>query len=295
MNLIKTLTFLFIIAISSALHAQKMDIGVLFGTSYYYGDVVNEWEPSTLNASFGGILRYRLSDRLAAKAYLGYSKLSGDDALSQSTWQQTRNWSFESTVIEGSAQLELNLIEDRNRGRRFSNPFIPYIFAGVGIINFTTTSNIGGTSYEVAPLQVSGKSYATTSLTVPLGIGARYYVSKNIQLGFEVGLRYNMTSYIDDIAAEDRYVDPATTPNPALTNAFYNRSTANNQVGDLRSKMGNIKDTYGSNTINKILSGSDFYLVSGVTLTYTLGKTSGGGSGRRGGSYGKAIRCPRFY
>jgi len=61
MNLFKTLTFLFIITISGALHAQKMDIGVMLGGSYYYGDVVNELEPSTIRPAFGGFLRYRLT------------------------------------------------------------------------------------------------------------------------------------------------------------------------------------------------------------------------------------------
>lgn len=295
MNLLKTLTFLFIITISGALYAQKMDIGVMLGGSYYYGDVVNELEPSTIRPAFGGFLRYRLTDRLAVKGFLGYTKVAGDDALSESQWQRERNWSFETSIFETSAQLEFNLIEDRNRGRRFSNPFIPYLFGGFGFFSFNPTSEVAGVSYSVAPLQLSGKSYSTSAYNIPLGIGFRYYVAKNIQLGFELGIRYTTTSYIDDIAPEDTYVNPSATPNPTLTNLFYAKSTANKNPGDLRSKMGNVKDSYGSNTLNQIIAGSDFYFFNGVTFAYTLGKTSGGGSGRRGGSYGKAIRCPRFY
>src|SRR3954465_579474 len=104
-KLFVTLSFL---TAAFTLKAQNMDIGLLLGGSYYYGDVVNEIEPSTIRPAFGGFIRYRLGERLALKAFGAYAKVTGDDKLSESEWQQQRNWSFESTIIEGSIQAEFN-------------------------------------------------------------------------------------------------------------------------------------------------------------------------------------------
>jgi hypothetical protein len=275
-----------LITAASITKAQNMDIGLLLGGSYYYGDVVNEIEPTTIRPAVGGFIRYRLSERFAVKAFGGYTTVTGDDALSESTWQQQRNWTFESKIIEGSIQLEFNLLEDRNKGRRFMNPMIPYVFVGVGGFYFEPKSDFNGTMQSLAPLQLSGVKYAQNAIAIPMGLGFRYYLSKKFQLGFEFGMRYTTTSYIDDIGGDDRYVDPATTPFPELTRYYYARSVADKNVGDLRGKI-------GSATLNV----NDIYFIYGLTASYTLGKSTGGGSGSRGGGRpgGRAIRCPRFY
>jgi hypothetical protein len=272
-------------AITFTAKAQNMDIGLLLGGSYYYGDVVNEIEPTTIGPAVGGFVRYRLGDRFALKAFAGYAKVSGDDKLSESEWQLQRNWSFESTILEGSIQAEFNLIEDRNKGRRYANPMIPYLFAGVGMFYFEPKSlYAGGSMQSTAPLQLSGVAYSQTAISVPIGIGFRYYVSKKFQLGLEFGMRYTTTSYIDDIGGADRYIDPSLTPHPEITRYYYGKATGNANPGDLRGKMALAK-----------LSVNDLYFIYGVTASYTLGKSSGGVS--RGGSRpsGRAVRCPRFY
>lgn len=276
--------------------AQRVDVGLLLGTSYYYGDVVNEFVPSAFGPAVGGFLRYRLTDRLALKGFAGYIKISGDDQYSSSEWQKQRNWTFETAIIEGSLQAEFNLIEDRNRGRRFANPFIPYLFGGVGFISFNPQGDYMGTMLDLAPLQLSGKPYETTAITVPFGIGFRYYIIRNLQIGAEFGLRYTNTSYLDDIAPNDKYIDPATSINPILTNYFYSKSTANRNPGDLRSKMGDVKESSGSGGFDQMLGKTDLYFVNAITIAYTFGGSGGGtsGGGRSRGS-GKAIRCPRFY
>lgn len=279
------LVILFLLTAAQITRAQKIDIGLLAGGSYYYGDVVNELEPSTMRPAFGGFIRYRINDRIAIKGFGAYAKISGDDKLSSSEWQLQRNWNFETTITEGSLQLEYNLIEDRNKGRRYANPFIPYLFGGVGMIAFEPKSDYNGTMQNTAPLQLSGVAYSQSAIAIPLGIGFRYYIAQGFQLGFEFGLRYTTTSYLDDIGGTDKYVDPASTPYPTITEYFYAQTKANKNPGDLRGKMG-----LSSLKVN------DIYLVSGITLAYTFGKSGGGGSrGGRGGGYGKAIRCPRFY
>ena len=282
----------------SFVNAQNLDIGLNIGTSHYYGDVVNEFTPSTLGSSFGLFARYRLSGYFTAKATLGVVNINGDDQYSSSSWQINRNWAFKTSIYEFLAQAEYNFIEDRNRGRRFANPFIPYISAGIGYISFSPTAELTGTTYALAPPQLSGYAYSTSALVVPVALGARAYLSRSFQLGFELGFRYTTTSHLDDIAPGDVFVDPNVTPNPKLTRLFYGRaiSVENNQKGDLRSKMGNFaKTNYNSNGLNEFLGKYDMYFVPTITLAYTIGGSGGGGRRSGGGSFGKAIRCPRFF
>jgi len=276
--------------------AQRVDVGLLLGTSYYYGDVVNEITPAAIGPAVGGFMRLRVTDRLALKGFGGYIKISGDDQYSSSEWQKQRNWTFETTILEGSLQAELNLLEDRNRGRRFANPFIPYLFGGIGFISFNPQGDYMGTMLDLAPLQLSGIPYETTAITVPFGIGFRYYIVRNFQIGAEFGVRYTNTSYLDDIAPNDTYIDAATSINPTLTTYYYSKSTANRNPGDLRSKMGDVKEASGSGGFDQMLGKTDLYFVNAITLAYTFGRSiSGASGGGRGRSTGKAIRCPRFY
>lgn len=265
----------------SALHgfSQKLEMGLLLGGSYYYGDVVNEIEVSTIGPAGAVFLRYHMNDRFALRGTGAFARVSGDDKLSSSPWQQNRNWAFFTDIIEGSLQLEYNLIEDRNSGRKIRNPFIPYVFAGVGAFYFKPQTDHFGGAQSLAPLMTSGVKYEQIAAAIPIGVGFRYYISKQIQLGFEIGFRYTTTSYIDDIGGTDKYVDPATTPFPALVESLYSRSPSNRNVGDARGKMG-----YTTLKLN------DSYIVGGLTLSYRFSK---GGGGR--GFGGKAIRCPRFY
>lgn len=258
-------------------------MGIMAGGTHYYGDVVNELELTTISYAAGGFIRYRLSNFVALKAFGAYAKVKGDDKNSSSEWQRSRNWSFETLILEGSLQVEFNLIEDRNSSRKLKNKMIPYLFAGVGAFYFKPQSVIigpDGTHHlqSLAPLKLSGVSYSQIAATLPIGIGFRYYLSKKILFGGEFGLRYTNTSYIDDIGGTDKYVDPSSTPFPKATNHFYNQSSTDKNVGDYRGKIGLAK-----------LRLNDMYAIFGLSLAYNFNKS------KSGGSRFKQQGCPRFY
>ncbi|TAE80412.1 MAG: hypothetical protein EAY81_10475 [Bacteroidetes bacterium] len=253
------------------------------GGTHYYGDVVNELELSTMSYAAGGFIRYRLSNFTAIKAMGVYAVVKGDDKNSSSPWQQNRNWNFQTLILEGSLQFEINLVEDRNSGRKLKNKTIPYLFAGVGAFYFkpqTTLIHPDGSEHlqSVAPLQLSGIKYSQIAAAIPVGVGFRYYVNKKILLGGELGLRYTSTSYIDDIGGADTYVDPETTPFPKATRLIYGSSESDKNPGDLR----------GKTALSK-LNVNDMYLFMGVTLAYNFNKSKISGSGL------KRQGCPRFF
>lgn len=261
-------------------NAQKVDIGFMAAGTHYYGDVVNEVEPSTIRAAYGGFIRYRLSNFTALKAFGMMGKVSGDDKLSSSQWQQNRNWSFETLLMEGSLQLEINLLEDRNTARKLINPLVPYLFMGVGAFYFKPQSEIGqgNRMQSTAPLMLSGVKYQQIAIAFPMGIGFRYYLNRKFLLGGEFGLRYTTTSYIDDIGSSDKYVSPETTPFPKAAAYYTNRSIAEKTPGDYRGKMG-----LGSINVN------DIYAVFGVSLAYNINKS------KLASFWKKHPGCPRFF
>lgn len=263
--------------------AQKFEVGALIGGSYYYGDIVNELEPSTIRGAGGLFLRYHVNERIAIKFFGGYARVTGGDSLSSSSFQKNRNLSFWSDIFEGSAQLEFNLIQDRYRGRRLLNKFIPYAFVGLGGFYFNSKANYPLTNAPIAlaTLRTEGKAYNQYAVCVPLGLGFRYYVTRKIQLGLELGIRYTSTSYIDDVGGSKAlYPNAALLPfkpasavmsfrNPKYS---YLESPASFPTGKQRGKV----------------AVSDIYVIGGLTVSYRFG--SGGGGYR-----GRAVRCPRFY
>lgn len=268
--------FVFLSLATSSLtsYAQKVDVGGYLGASYYYGDVVNEIEPSTIRFGVGAFLRNRLNDRVAMRLMGSVVNISGVDSLSESTFQKRRNWNFNTMIMEGALLFEYNLLEDRNRGRRFRNKTIPYLFAGVGLFYMMPKTTFKGVDLDITNLGLSGSPISQIAFCVPFGAGIRRYIKNNLQIGFELNVRYSLSSYIDGVGGNDKIIDRNSLPF-SVSRDIQDAGLGNN-VGGPRGKMGGI---------------SDIYMTAGVTFAYTLGASGGGG---RGGS-GSAIRCPRFY
>lgn len=270
-------------------NAQKVEVGMLLGGSYYYGDIVNDLDLTTIRYSAGGFIRYHMTDRWVIKGFGGYCRVEGADSNSSSQFQKNRNLSFFTDIFEGSVQLEYNLVEDRFRGRRILHRYIPYLFVGAGGFYFVPQAYYtDGTPVNLAQIRTEGKVYEQFAACVPFGAGVRAYVTRNFQIGLELGIRYTSTSYIDDVGGDKaRY--------PSLELLFSQSlypGTA--YVMYDRSKLPKSADTgYGYGYPGKQrgkIAINDLYVIGGLTLSYRFGSSGGGGFGG-----GRAIRCPRFY
>lgn len=270
-------------------NGQKTEVGGILGLSYYWGDIVNDFQPATMKPGGSFFIRYHMDPRLALRASLSYAKLGGEDAASKnSEFQRRRNLSFETNVIELAAVAEFNLIPDKNKGRRLRTFLVPYVYGGLGVFYFdpTAVNPITGQEVRLRPLKLEGTSYSPIAMCIPLGVGTRFYLTRNWQIGFDLGMRYSLSSHIDDVDGQSTYPMPEELTsddqrimyNPDPVRIALIRETGSTEVWGRNGKP------RGKNELI-----SDVYFIYGVSLSYRIWPKGARSYG------GRAIRCPRFY
>ena len=191
---------------------RSKDIGILFGTSYYLGEINPYKHFGTRLKSGGGIsFRNNFNRRWTLKTSVLYHVIDARDADSEDPWIRNRNLSFRNQIIEGSLQGELNFFNYQLGNRKF--PISPYLFGGVAYYRMRPMAQYRGTWYELQPLGTEGqgtdwgeKKYKTTMFSVPFGVGIKTNLYAIFGLSIEWGIRKTWTDYIDDISG--KYADP---------------------------------------------------------------------------------------
>lgn len=203
----KLITAILILLFSGAAFAQQSDVGLFIGSSYYTGDL-NPGKPfyKPLPA-YGALYRYNFNPRIALKAGLTVTQLQTSDYITK--FQTGRGLFFNSKLVEGSVQLEVNFYDFKVDGE--NHPISPYLFAGIGYSSFKITKSnnpyvtlasgdVQDNTNNVALLNQDSKNPVindpqnniNTSLPLPnfpFGLGIKYSPFTNISMGLEWGLR----------------------------------------------------------------------------------------------------------
>lgn len=272
-------------------NAQFVEIGILGGASNYSGDLSDEGvafkETHLAGALFG---RYNFTNKWAIKGFAGYGKISGDDknyAVAPSAskpagnFQYWRNLNFYSHIFEFSVQAEYNLLPNDLNSYN-SRPFIPYVFAGIGIVNFNPKTTLNGTELELQPLGTEGqgttsynnlKKYDLTVYSIPVGIGFRQKIGEAFFLGLEAGVRFTGTNYLDDVGG--KYADAQ------VVGASYGvKAQALSDRSIERTAGGLPYFVEGSPRSDRKIFTKDLYFMAGITISYVF--------------RGKGMDCPNF-
>lgn len=270
----KALLFVAIIlGTASIAHAQKgWEAGGWLGGAYYFGDLNTNYDLSMPGLAGGIIARYNFNDRLCFKMSANYGKVMADDANSSNPFEQARNLSFESILIDGTAQLEFNFLPYTHGSK--DEFFTPYVFAGFNVFHFNPKASYQGEMVELRPLgtegQFKGEEYYSVSGGLAYGLGIKLDLSYELSLNFELSARSLFTDYLDDVST----VYPDKGDLLKLRNqtavALSDRSREIPGSGD--SQIGS-KGTQRGNSNN-----NDSYLLLGVGLVYYFGD----------------IRCPEY-
>lgn len=277
-------TILFSIYLLFTLNAnsQNLEFGIYLGGSNFIGDVSEQkLNLSQTHPSFGIIGRFNASPKVALKGYFGYGRLSGADSLASSSDTKNRNLNFYTDIFEFSAHVEYNLVRNSSVGFSNSRPWIPYLFAGIGIFKFNPQTKFQGNVYELQPLGTEGqgttqyndrKKYALTEICIPLGIGIKKKLSNRVSIGLEVGVRFTTTNYIDDVGG--KYANPLTV---ARSNGDI-AAALSNRTGEVNPDK--IAVEGDDRTTKPAVIKNDMYIIGGISIAYIFRN--------------QGITCPRF-
>jgi len=195
----KKLVFCFLIwALALSLtFAQRSEVGVFAGGSFYMGDLNPSMPFYQTQFAFGGVYRYNLTTRWALRANVLSGSVQGGIA------EPERNTlHFRSRINEFSIQAEINFLTyfTGSRHHRFS----PYLFGGVGVFTFNPQAldHTGDRWIDLQPLRTEGqvRPYNRTQITFPFGLGFKFSLSRMFSVGMEWGMRKTLTDYLDDIS-----------------------------------------------------------------------------------------------
>jgi len=241
--------------------AQYNEMGILLGWSTYKGDLAPQLFKTYSNHPAGGLFfRHNWNRHWSWKVALNYGRVSADDADSDIAFNQDRNLSFQSNVLDVSPLIEFNFLPYETGNRYY--PFTPYLFTGISVFHFNPKAELGDQLYELQPLTTEGqKPYKRWQLAIPIGGGVKFTAGR-IGIGIEVGARKTYTDYLDDVSgrypnAAQLLADKGATAVALSDRSFSSRDSTNEISGSYLKMRGNSED-------------KDWYLFGGITVYYRL-------------------------
>lgn len=236
------------------------ELGGWGGVSNYFGDLNTNWRLNRLHLAGGIGARYNLNDRLAFRFGSSLSKISASDAESNNLYEQKRNLSFKSIVVDGAAQFEFNFLPYLHGSRDYF--FTPYMFLGPSFYYFNPQAELDGTTYDLREMgtegQFRGEEYNTTQWGIAYGIGFKFDLSYRWSVDVALSGRRLFTDYIDDVHGVYADIRDIRAQRGDIAAALADRS-GEPPVGLAGRQRGNGKK-------------SDTYVFLGVGLNYYFGQ-----------------------
>lgn len=196
--------FVLVFAFTSLAHAQMKgwEMGPWLGGVTYFGDLNTDYRLDQLNLAGGIAARYNFNNRLAFRLSGNYGEVEAYDDDSSNPFERSRNLSFRSAVVDGTAQFEFNFLPYEHGSR--DHYFTPYMFGGLSVFYYNPIAELDGREYELRNLgtegQFKGEEYYTLSTAFTYGFGLKLDLSYEWSLDFQIGARYTSTDYLDDVS-----------------------------------------------------------------------------------------------
>lgn len=199
------IAFTVMVLCAATLQAQRgYEVGGWIGGAHYFGDLNDNFGLSRPGIAAGFIGRYNFNTRLSIRLSGNYARVSAYDSDNDNEFQQARNLSFRSDLLEGIAQFEFNFLPLVHGSR--DEFFTPYLFAGLGITYFNPKAELDGTWYDLQPLGTEGQpiggEYNKVSMGLVFGLGVKVDLNRQWSLNFELSGRSLFTDYLDDVSTE---------------------------------------------------------------------------------------------
>lgn len=184
----------FIFIITATCYSQKTaEIGVLFGRSYYLGELNPRihWGNGVGSSTLGGVFRYNLNERYSLKGSIIRTTLTAEDEWESFGFNNQRLASFENTLTEFAGVIEFNFLPYQLGDKRHF--FSPYLFVGLSYYLNDVSTTVEG--FEPAPINEDGGG----KFALPFGPGLKLSLGKNWAFSMEWGFRKTGYDLIDGL------------------------------------------------------------------------------------------------
>lgn len=275
----KNLLFVIMALNFSLTFAQRHEIGVFVGGANVIGDIgrSNYINPMPVKfqssngktqvpIAFGLIYRFNINPYMGFRLNATTAKVAGNDAVAPEHYKKERGYAYKNSILEGSLLFEYNFFDINSEN---ASTHSPYIFFGVGA--FTYNKNLYTVHHdflrdeqgviiqpETIHSEITSKSEKKSSFTLPFGAGYKIKYRHNWVISAEVGFRYTQTDNLDNSFAS--YDDFTFVTEPGLDQDPFRQEIIRRNVSAVESRQ-------VGNTSN-----NDWYVFTGITLTYTFGR-----------------------
>ena len=196
---------------------RRYDVGLNLGSTQVFGDIggtaseknwfgIKDLRLDETRPAIGLHVRYKIDQTYSVKfmSCFGLGKGSDEDSRNDH-----RGFSYKTTIIENSFQVEYYLISEEKKYRSAAmynrrgmlnnySTFSAYTFLGLGATMFFPNTDAvvrvnqnNGDVYD----QIDG--YGFIAVSVPLGLGVKYIIDDKWLAGAEVGYRWTTSDFLD--------------------------------------------------------------------------------------------------
>jgi hypothetical protein len=257
--------------------AQKLELGLWGGGSFYAGDFTNSEfgvYVESLEPAGGIFLRMNPAKALSFELGLNLGKISGEDGVTND--RDSRMLNFRSSITEVALKADLNLVR---MGNARGTQVVPYLMGGASIFRFNPEADFDGNWIELQPLGTEAQGvdgyeapYSLTNYALLAGGGLKFIFRERFTIGLELGGRKTFTDYLDDVSGTQvNYLDVLEN-NGTLAAQLSNPSIKDVEVENLNYRRGGDFD--------------DWFFMGGISFSFAFGEGSG--------IHGKGIGCPTF-
>lgn len=244
---------------------RGLEIGPWIGASHYFGDLNTDFKVNRPNLAGGFGARYNFNHRIAIKGSLNYGRIEAYDSDSDNPFELNRNLSFQSTIIDGTAQLEFNFLPYFHGHKEFW--YTPYVFAGVSVFRHNPkTERDNGDLVQLRELgtegQLPGEEYLVISGALTGGIGFKWDLGYEWSMDLHFGVRNAWTDYLDDVSTTYPDRSDLLRSRGPIAAELYDRGL---MLDDEGLRIDRQDEQRGDPTVN------DFYVFLGIGVNYYFG------------------------
>ncbi|MDR3273385.1 MAG: DUF6089 family protein [Flavobacteriaceae bacterium] len=264
-------------------NAQRHEIGGSLGVPNIIGDIgktgyiqaIPDDIKNGLPFSIGALYRFNFNNRQGVRLNLVYNRVYFNDKYAAEDYRYKRGLHGKNDIFEASILFEYNFFDINNEQKSASSP---YIFGGIAAVGSRdpkyTIDNVERKDSQGNPLPpaypndfdtfLTTKNSSAFSWGIPFGIGYKIKFNYNWNLSFEIGARYTATDNLDFSAEQTSKF--TTNIDPALVSSPLYEGGIDQEIERRKSAI------IGEHQTGNLFKSNDWYVVTGINLTYSFGR-----------------------